>query len=368
MKKLLRNIRSLLDKGHGLVVATIIKQIGSTPRELGTRMIVSDVGQGCGTIGGGILEAKVVAEAPIALHTGEAKSIHFQLNGKDAAESDMLCGGNVDIFLDPIPAADKNFASVIAAAEDTFQKGGRGVLFEKVSAGVYADCDPRVSNLRWLFLGEGGKQAGDYGSPELVNALRDSVPEILSNESPVLISAGILEDQADELFATPLLPPHRVILFGGGHICLHLAKLVKMMGFSLVVADDRAQFANHERFPEADEVWHSSFENMLECHCISVNDYLVIATRGHLHDLTVLQQALQTSARYVGMIGSRRKRDIIYRKLRELDVSEEVLTNVHSPIGISINAQTPEEIAVSIAAELIDERRAALKFKKTWKV
>ena len=315
-----------------------------------------------------MLEAKVMSEAQMVLQSGEAKLIQFQLTGKDAAESDMLCGGNVEVFLDPVPKTDKNFAGVTAAAEAVTKKDERGVLFEKVSAGVPDDYDPLVYNFRWLFLSESGKLAGNYGSHKLMSALKDKVAEILSGGSPVLIRAGTLEDQADDLFATPLLPPYRVILFGGGHICLHLAKLIKMMGFLLVVAVDRAEFASHERFPEADEIWQTPFETVLQGRSISPNDYLVIATRGHLYDLTVLYQALKTKAGYIGMIGSRRKKNLIYQKLQEWGVTQDALETVHAPIGIDINAQTPEEIAVSIVAELIAQRRAGWKLKKGWKV
>lgn len=161
---------------------------------------------------------------------------------------------------------------------------------------------------------------------------------------------------------------HRVILFGGGHISLNLARLIKMVGFSLVVVEDRAEFLNRERFPEADELWHSAFENMLEGRHISQNDYLIIVTRGHMHDLTVLDQALKTQARYIGMIGSRSKRDLIYKKLKESGVSQEKLEAIHSPIGLDINAETPEEIAVSIVAELIAERGKMVHRIKDWKV
>jgi xanthine dehydrogenase accessory factor len=183
-----------------------------------------------------------------------------------------------------------------------------------------------------------------------------------------LIPKGELPDQPGDLFVAPLMARHRVILFGGGHVCLHLAKVIKMIGFSLVVAEDREEFLTTERFPEADELWLAPFEGILENHHITVNDYLVIVTRGHMHDLTVLHQALQTPAEYIGMIGSVRKRDIIYSKLQEWGVSRETLQTVHSPIGLKIGAETPEEIAISIVAELITERSAKLKRVKDWKV
>ncbi|MFZ3046285.1 MAG: XdhC family protein, partial [Desulfatirhabdiaceae bacterium] len=136
------------------------------------------------------------------------------------------------------------------------------------------------------------------------------------------------------------------------------AILSKMIGFETVVLDDRPEFANRERFPEADEIRIlSSFDCALDGLVIDGKGYIVILTRGHLHDKTVLGLALRKPARYIGMIGSRKKRDAIYRALEREGFSNDDLARVHSPIGLSIGAQTPAEIAVSIAAELIRVRR-----------
>jgi xanthine dehydrogenase accessory factor len=331
-------------------------------------MVITEDGMGRGTIGGGVLEAQVLAEAPGLLKTGEGKVIEFRLTGEDVAESGMLCGGNADVFLDPVPTTDKNVAGVFALAESVLQKGGRGILVEEITPGRLPGDEERDSRLRWLFLAEGVGQEGKYVSTDLVAALRAEIPKVLSSEGGVLIPAGELPDQKEALFVTPVQARHRIILFGGGHISLHLAKLVKMTGFSLVVGEDRANFIGRERFPDADELWHAPFDSMLEGRPISKDDYLIIVTRGHMHDLTILHQALQTPASYIGMIGSRRKRDLIYKKLEERGVGREALEKVHSPIGLDINAETPEEIAVSIIAELITERGKRLHRIKDWKV
>jgi xanthine dehydrogenase accessory factor len=139
-------------------------------------------------------------------------------------------------------------------------------------------------------------------------------------------------------------------------VASQIAPLAARVGFQVVVIDDRAEFADPARFPEAHQVIQAPFEGLMEQLSVDPASYLVIVTRGHSHDKEVLAQALDTDARYVGMIGSNRKIGIIFNRLREEGISQERLDRVHSPIGIDIGAETPEEIAVSIVAELIEVR------------
>jgi xanthine dehydrogenase accessory factor len=151
-----------------------------------------------------------------------------------------------------------------------------------------------------------------------------------------------------------------VYIFGAGHVARQLARLTKMADFYTVVLDDREEFANRRRFTNSDEiVVLESFEAAFEDRAFDSHSYIVIVTRGHSHDKTVLAQALQTTAGYIGMIGSRRKRDIIYQKLLAEKFSQADIDRVHCPIGLDIGAETPEEIAVSIVAELILKRAAS---------
>ncbi|MFA5904675.1 MAG: XdhC family protein, partial [Desulfobacula sp.] len=155
----------------------------------------------------------------------------------------------------------------------------------------------------------------------------------------------------------------RVFLFGAGHVSVFVAQLAKLVGFNITVIDDRPEFANIERFPDADELIVSDFIHVFEKLQISKNSYILIITRGHIHDKTVLQQALSTPARYIGMIGSTRKRNLIYEDLMAQGITKKRLESVFSPVGLDINAETPEEIAVSIVAELIRVRAPKKKLK-----
>ena len=155
----------------------------------------------------------------------------------------------------------------------------------------------------------------------------------------------------------PICVPDTVVLFGAGHVSQAVAALTRVVGFRTIVRDDRAEFANRQRFPTADAVEViPSFDEALTGLDIDADAYLVIVTRGHSHDGTVLALSLASNAGYIGMIGSRRKRDTIYRNMRARGFTPRDLERVHSPIGLSIGADTPEEIAVSIVAELIKIR------------
>ena len=159
-----------------------------------------------------------------------------------------------------------------------------------------------------------------------------------------------------EVFLEPVLSDPVLYVFGGGHVSKQIVPLASRVGFKTIVIDDRPEFADPLLFPGAWEVRHLGFEGLLDQLAVDDSSYLVIVTRGHIHDKTVLAQALKSSARYIGMIGSRRKRNLIYEKLIEEGFTKQDLERVHSPIGLAIGAETPEEIAVSIVGELIQVR------------
>jgi xanthine dehydrogenase accessory factor len=147
-------------------------------------------------------------------------------------------------------------------------------------------------------------------------------------------------------------------IFGGGHISFSLARIGKMTGFRVVVIDDREEYANPERFPEADETIAEGFPQVFSRIAVNNFSYIVIVTRGHAYDQAVLEWALTTEAYYIGMIGSRKKTKQLFGNLKAQGVSEEALGQVYTPIGLDIKAETPEEIAVSIMAEIIKIRRS----------
>ena len=171
-----------------------------------------------------------------------------------------------------------------------------------------------------------------------------------------------------DIFVEPILSQPNLYIFGAGHISFAISKIAKIVGFRVVVIDDRAEFANADRFPEADEIFAGDFSEAFSKLTVDRSSYIVIVTRGHQFDAQILELAVETEAHYVGMIGSRKKNEAVFSSLVSKGIAKELLEGVHAPIGLDICAETPEEIAVSIMAEIIKVRRTREHTGKTWKV
>src|ERR1700730_11182212 len=248
-------IVKLRQQGRRGAVATIVNVHGSIPSFNTAKMLVRDDGSIMGTIGGGCVEAEVWQAAREVMESEKPRTLTFNLNQDPKYDTGLVCGGTLDIFVEPI------------------------------------------------------------------------------------------------------LPPASLYIFGAGHVSVSLSKVAKSAGFDVTVVDDRASYANRERFPDATEVIAEDFERALARLMPNESSYLVIVTRGHRDDMRVLRWAVQTSARYVGMIGSKRKTITIFRELTEEGIPAQLFERVHAPVGLDIGAITPEEIAVAITAELIAVRR-----------
>jgi xanthine dehydrogenase accessory factor len=193
---------------------------------------------------------------------------------------------------------------------------------------------------------------------ESLEAIRKGISKRLhfslkEGDEPGMICGG-----DTELFIEPITAESTMYIFGGGHIALTLAKIASLLSFKIVVIDDRPEYANAERFPEAEQTLVEDFSTVFQKLKINKSSYLVIVTYNHKGDEIVLEQALSTGAKYIGMIGSKMKNKTIFSHLLEKGISQEQLDRVHAPIGVEINAQTPEEIAISIMAEIIQIKRS----------
>jgi xanthine dehydrogenase accessory factor len=265
------------------------------------------------------------------------------------AEGGLICGGNIDIFLEPLK---EDFLNVYQEVSRIKQKGSSAILATLVSV----DGDfPKGEGSKVLIKTFGEKVGSLLGGAELEKKiLREGEAQLKEKKPKVLVFRH--EDRRMEVLLEPVFSEPTVYIFGGGHISEQLAPLAKKVHFKVVVIDDREMFANRERFPEADEVIVLEFEKCFDRLNIDDSSYIIIVTRGHLYDGFVLEQAVKTNARYIGMIGSKKKIKTLYEILVKKGVSKETLNRVHAPIGLDINSETPEEIAVSIVAQLIKVR------------
>ncbi len=342
MKQLIRNICSNLESGTDLILASIIESSGSTPRSSGSKMVIFRDGSIDGTIGGGLVEALVQKEAAKLFDEDNNTVLfkEFDLSNELAANADMICGGHVSVMLEHLPADNKT-TSAFKAVDSSMRKGKHAVLFTVMDNNAIREREAVRPCCQLPAL--------QFAEEAEATALLE---EALKSGVPVVKKYGEYQ-----LVAEAFIPQPELFIFGAGHVSRPTAELASSVNFRTIVLDDRADFANKERFPEADEIHVlNNFENCFAGLDVNDNSYIIIVTRGHLHDKTVLGEALKTPARYVGMIGSKKKRNAIYDALLDEGFNQGDIDRCYCPIGISIGAQTPEEIAVSIVAELIQKR------------
>jgi xanthine dehydrogenase accessory factor len=355
MEDIYGEIIKALEKREKLALATLITRVGSAPRGVGAKYLIKEDGSSFGSIGGGCVEAEVWQGAREVMRKKEGEILHFNLTAEQLAEGGLICGGNIDIFVEPL---QEEFIPIYREVMKMQQKGGAGVLATVISRDRVI---PKGERSKALFKISGEKVGSLFDGKELEQRILEESEALLNEKKPrvIVLRSGRGEDASwkqMEVLLEPILSEPTIYIFGAGHISQQLSPLAKRVYFKVVVIDDREMFANRERFPEADEVIVSEFEECFDRFSIDESSYIVIVTRGHLYDGFVLEQAVKTNARYIGMIGSKRKIRTLYQNLMEKGIPKETLNRVHAPIGIDINSETPEEIAVSIVAELIKVR------------
>lgn len=331
MRHILEALIVELEKESPCIIASIVGSSGSAPRTSGARMLVKEDSSIAGSVGGGAVEGRCIAKAQKLFTTDETDFVQdFDLKPNDAADLGMVCGGAVCVLLQKAQVVDIKFFQEL---NRVYKNGEHPVLLTHLP---YADNRASFSIL-------------DFEESHLKQKIAFELSQ-QKTKVPFMFSS-----LAGKIFVETLIHPGTVHLMGAGHVALATAKLAHFAHFEVVVADDREEFANAKRYPDAKEVKVlDKFENC--CVKLGVDDYVVIVTRGHIHDRDVLAEALKTEAGYIGMIGSSRKIRAIYDSLLESGFCQQDLDRVNSPIGISIKADTPEEIAVSIVAELIQTR------------
>lgn len=289
-----------------IVLATVTRVRGSVPREIGAKMIVCSDGRIVGTIGGGAGEAKVLVQALRVLESGHNTFVDIDLSGAANRDTQGICGGTMQVWL------------------------------ERWERSALAIVDQILS---WL-------QSGQRGT--LVTPWDASKPSYLlptATDTVQVTSAEMLE---------PLQLPPTLLIVGAGHVAVPLAQVAHLAGFQVVVVDDRPEFASVQRFPTAQVLAQPV---AIALRTLPTPAFVALVTRGFQHDLDALQALLGFSTEYIGMIGSQKRVRFVLQTLLEKGYSPEAVQKIYAPIGLDIGALTPEEIAVSIGAELIKVRR-----------
>ncbi|MGH7865985.1 MAG: XdhC family protein [Candidatus Binataceae bacterium] len=352
-----------LEQGRPFALATIINVRGSTPREVGAKMLIRADGQ-FGTIGGGCGEAEVFRKAQVVLEDGgTAKLAEIDLTGDFDQDEIGTCGGIMDVLIDPwSPGRDLALARRLSEALGSGRPAALVTLVEPGSAGrapvgARAVIEPSLHDqpsaiaLPADAIARLSERAA-AGRPFLIN---------IESDGSFHPATHMDSNGATRVFVDPIVGAQRLIIAGAGHIAQPLAAIGSMLGFHVAVIDDRGAFANRERFPDADQLIVKPFAAAVASLGLDRNCYLVSVTRGHAYDEEVVRAAVGTDCGFIGMIGSRRRVRAMLERLAERGVAAEKLEQVHAPLGVAIGSETPEEIAVAILAEIIRERRTGIR-------
>jgi xanthine dehydrogenase accessory factor len=317
-----------LRNGNSVEWVTIVRASGSIPRGAGSRILVLSDGNFHGTIGGGKLEYEAYKLAHSLLLQAESQLKEYTLEAKMASELGMVCGGNETVYLQYMEPTTENI-ELCEAIEHACRQNTRYWLSTKIS-----------------------EQNGQSWEMQVLSQPIDKIPvENGVNPYPYY---GKLDGET--YFVENLTHPGTVYVFGGGHVAQALVPVLSRVEFSCVVLDDREEFASEELFPTASKVVVCDFKKLEESVDITANDYVVIMTRGHLCDFDAQEFSLRRHPYYVGVMGSRKKIAFVTKKLLETGIPLEDIQSCHMPIGTDIGAETPDELAISVAGELIAMR------------
>lgn len=330
---------SLLRNKKNFVLASIVKSTGSTPRSKGTQMIIREDGSIFSTVGGGKMEASCIEKGVNSIKNKESYIYEFNLDNKDANKSEMVCGGNGEILINYMDCNDNNNLLIMEKATEAIKNHKKGWIVTVL----------RKNEKEMLFVDDKNNLIGQYSGSELMRNKLENGIERLSIHSDAMDDEKFIVQKVHTM--------GKAYIFGAGHVSKETAAILDIIEFETIVLDDRSEFANKERFPNSETIVLDSLEEIGD---VGIDDdsYILIITRGHLYDYNVLKWALRTDAYYIGMIGSKSKINMTYEKLKKDGFTEEDFKRVHAPIGITLDAKTPGEIAVSIAGELINERGA----------
>ena len=345
MRDLLPELEHWQAEGKPIAIATVITVVGSAPRTVGATLALTAAGDIAGSVSGGCVEPAVIEAGLKTLRTGQPKLLSYGITEEQNVEQiGLSCGGEIQVFverlanLEPLAAAfhaERPIvrAIVIAAPEGSRATPGANVL-----------------------VPEQGELIGSIGSAALDTAVAGQARELLRNGDSSLATVEV-EGQPARVFFEVYAPEPSLVIIGAGHITIPLSRLAKALDYRVTVVDPREAFATRERLPDADEILLEWPDEALAHLPLSSATAVAVLSHDDKFDVPALTTALNSPAGYVGAIGSRGTRERRDRRLREAGVTDEQIARIHGPIGLDIGAQTPEEIALAILAQIVAARR-----------
>jgi xanthine dehydrogenase accessory factor len=349
VREVLDDILGWIAQGKAVGLATVVRTWGSAPRQPGSKMAVSEAGEMAGSVSGGCVEAAVVEEALRCLRGGSPSLLHYGVADETAWSVGLTCGGQIDVFVEPLsqwPAGDdgRSTLEVVRSSLEEERPMIRGVVVR----------GPASQLGRSIFLAEGGRIHGCM-DPALLRHVTLHARGVLAcgaAETRVYPWQG---GEVEVLF-DPILPPPDLVIVGAVHIAVVLTRLAKALGFRVIVLDPRRAFASAERFPDADRLVRMWPEEGLAAIGLKPTSAVAVLSHDPKLDDPALLAALRSPAGYVGALGSRESQEQRRRRLLAAGLTEEHLAKLHTPIGLDLGGDAPEEIALGILAEIVAAR------------
>jgi xanthine dehydrogenase accessory factor len=342
MRDVMDTIEQWQGEGQPVALATVVQTWGSSPRQAGAKMALTPAGQMTGSVSGGCVEGAVYDEGVAALKSGAARLLHFGVADETAWEVGLACGGSIDVFVQPLP---RDFF----AAE-------RAALEENVPFAVVTVVTGRAELVgKAILAGELGLKWGSLGSPAMDAAAAELASDALRQGASrrAALAEGV------EAFVEVVLPPPTLIAVGGVHITIALVALAKVLGYTTIVVDPRKYFGNEARFPHVDKLVQAWPDEALADFPLTRGTAVAMLTHDPKLDDPALKLVLPSPAFYVGALGSRTTQAKRRQRLLDDGLRPEVVDRLKGPIGLELNAHTPEEIALSIMAQIVAERNQA---------
>jgi xanthine dehydrogenase accessory factor len=335
-------------RSRDFAVATVLKAVGSTPNKAGAKAIINSGGAIRGTIGGGAVEAQAQRTAIESIKNRQPFVFDFNLEGSAVSDKNPICGGMMRVLIDPVPAQHK---SAYVAAAEARQCRQRGLLLTMLQGDKSLES-ANPPDTKVVFYSEAEISETTFSTAEMLRCI------LTSGETTLLVKETLQEGLCLEVLVEPLIPNPLLLIVGGGHIGQALALQASILGFDILVLDDRNEFTAAELFPEAVSTCCGRIDEEIGRLQIAIDTYIVIVTRDHRNDAEALAACLNKPAAYIGMIGSRRKVELMRKEFVESGRSTvDEFARIYAPIGLDIGAKTVPEIAASIAAQLIAVRR-----------
>ncbi len=346
MREVYARMAELEREGRRFAVCTVVRTVGSTPQVVGAKLLVDDLGRLTGTLGGGCVEGDAFVEAKRVLSTGNSSLREYELTEDLAWDTGLVCGGTMWISIEPgeqaLRLGERDLLGDVLAASSGGKPVALATLLRKQGRDIAPDGKPFVET-----------DGASHGTLPIDSAAaRGAALDALREGTARTIAL----DEQHELLVEPVLAKPRLVIAGGGHVGLAIAKMASLLDYEVTVIDDRPEFASRERFGPGIDVVRMDMVEVLRTLPIGWNTFIVIATRGHKLDASCLREAVKRDARYVGLLGSRRKTVLIAKMLRDEGEPESRIRAVHAPIGLDLGGRTPSEIALSVLAELSMER------------